>query len=167
MQRTHPLPHGGTDLMGPFVVLRESTQTASHYPETRLVCISATSCFLARPLAIVLAFSSRTRVAGSSLAPTSLSDQLHGGFAHENLCMESLAPRQGRDVTILIHRVYIIFWPIPRMKSFAQRGTHVRIGAPLPPRVQQQLRKRRHLRFPSVVHPEIRLRHHGREERRM
>src|SRR2546425_13353688 len=116
MQRTHPLPHGGTDLMGPFVVLRASTQTASHYPETRLVCISATSCFLARPLAIVLAFSSRTRVAGSSLAPTSLSDQPHGGFAHENLFMKSLAPRQRRDVAIFVQRLYVIFGAISRMK---------------------------------------------------
>src|SRR2546423_15293784 len=29
MQRTHPLPRGGTDLIGPIVVLRASTQTAS------------------------------------------------------------------------------------------------------------------------------------------
>jgi hypothetical protein len=29
MQLSYPLPRGGTDLMGPIVVLRASTQTAS------------------------------------------------------------------------------------------------------------------------------------------
>src|ERR1051326_1503878 len=93
---------------------------------------------------------SRSVVAGL-FASTSFCNQTQGRLADEYFCVEPPAPRQRRNIAILMHRLYVIFWSIPRMEVLAQGCANVWIGA----MIQKQLREGRRLRSVLIIHPEV------------
>src|SRR5436190_2221071 len=73
-------------------------------------------------------------------------DQLHGRPAHEDLAVESLAPRKWRYVAVLVKCIRAV----AGMQLFAQGGSYIRLRAV----VEQELREGRRLLALLIVHPE-------------
>ena len=73
--------------------------------------------------------------------------------------MKAPSPRKGGHLGVLVHRVK----PVAGVELLSERGADVGVGA----MVQKKMGERGHLGLMIVVHPEVRLRNHGGEKRRM